>query len=129
MKTVFAAAVFALAALTACALAVAAPINAKNAGLITIYCGSGTYTAVVNGNGNFTAAHDINSNAVLIPTAFGEFTATLDGVLVDVEAPTAKGSAVPANGKIQNCNYTVEFDTPDGHIFGSGAVTGFIPHL
>jgi hypothetical protein len=50
-------------------------------------------------------------------------------VLVDVEAPTAKGSAVPANGKIQNCNYTVEFDTPDGHISGSGGVTGFIPHL
>ena len=127
MRTGIAAIVLALGVLvSASALAVAAPINAKNAAQITIVCPSGTYTAVINGNGAFTAAHDVNSNAVLIPTAFGEFIATIGGVVVDVEAPVAKGSAVPANGRIQECNYTFEFETPDGPFVGSGGVTGFI---
>jgi hypothetical protein len=127
MKTGIAAVVFALGVLvSASAVAVAAPINAKNVGQVTIFCPSGTYTAVVNGNGNFTPAHDVNSNTVLIPTSFGEFVGTIGGVVVDVEAPVAKGSAVPANGRVQECNYTLEFETPDGLFVGSGSVTGFI---
>lgn len=111
--------------MAASAVAVAAPINAKNSGQITLVCPSGTYTAVINGNGNFTPAHDIASNTVLIPIAFGEFIGRIDGVIVDDEAPVAKGSAVPANGRVEECNYTLTFPTPDGLFVGSGSVTGF----
>lgn len=127
MKTSLAAVVFALGVLVSgSAVAVAAPVNAKSASQITIVCPNGTYRAVVNGNGNFTAAHDINSNTVLIPIAFGEFIGKINGVVVDDEPPLAKGNSVPPNGRMQECNYTFTAQTPDGLFVGSGSVTGFI---
>src|SRR3954470_12486169 len=129
MKTGLAAVVFALGVLVSgSAVAGAAPVSAKNASQITIVCPSGTYTAVVNGNGNFTAAHDIHSNTVLIPIAFGEFIGKINGVVVDDEPPLAKGNSVPGNGRIEECNYTFTAQTPDGLFVGSGSVTGFIAH-
>jgi hypothetical protein len=122
-----AAVVGALVALVgASAVAVAAPINAPNAFPITIYCPSGTYSAVVNGNGAFTAAHAVDSNTVLIPTAFGEFIGTIGGVVVVDDPASVKGHAVPANGRVEQCYYTAQFDTPDGLFVGSGTVTGFV---
>jgi hypothetical protein len=127
MKTSLAAVVFVLGVLvSASAVAIAAPVNAKNASQITIVCPSGTYTAVVNGNGDFTAAHAVDSNTVLIPIAFGEFIGTINGVVVDDEPPLVKGNSVPGNGRIQECNYTFRAETPDGPFVGSGSVTGFI---
>lgn len=110
----------------------AAPTNAKNAFPVTIVCPSGTFEAVVNGNGGFTAAHAVDSNTVLIPIAFGVFTGTFtdaNGVTsTETEPATTKGKAVPANGAVENCNYTVDLPFPDGSSFvGSGSVTGFIP--
>ncbi len=125
------------AAVVACSMAVtsagsAAPKNAPESLTVTIVCPSGTYVAVVNGNGEFTPAHSLDSNTVLIPIAFGEFTGTFtdaNGVTTtETEPPSAKGSAVPANGRIQDCTYSFLQSFPDGSSFaGSGSVTGFIP--
>jgi hypothetical protein len=113
----------------ASAVAQAAPVNSKNAFPITLVCPSGTYSAVVNGHGSFTAAHDTDSNTVLIPIAFGEFIGTINGVVVEDDPPVVKGNSAPANGRVEDCYYTVQFDTPDGVFMGSGSVTGFAAHL
>ncbi len=99
---------------------------------MTIFCPSGAFEAVVNGNGEFTAAHAVDSNTVLIPIAFGTFTATFTDAngltTTETDPPVTKGKATPKNGKVQNCTYSVEFSFPDGSSFaGSGSVTGFIP--
>jgi len=122
-------------AVAACAslapVADAAPTNAKKALFITIVCPSGTYEAVVNGNGAFTAAHAVDSNTVLIPIAFGEFRGTFtdpDGIVSTVtDPPLAKGNAVPANGRVELCNYSVEQFFDGASFVGGGSVTGFIP--
>jgi hypothetical protein len=125
------------AAVVACSAAMAsvgsaAPINAKTAFTITIECPSGTYESVVNGNGEFTPAHSLDSNTVLIPIAFGTFTGTFtdpNGVTsTDTEPPVTKGAAVPANGLVEDCTYSFRLSFPNGSSFaGSGSVTGFIP--
>lgn len=109
----------------------AAPINAKNALTLTVVCPSGTYEAVVNGNGEFSPAHALASNAVLIPIAFGTFTGTFTnpkGVTsTQTDPAVTKGSARPANGRVENCTYSFFLSFPDGSSFaGSGSVTGFI---
>ena len=124
------------AAVVACSMAVtsvgsAAPINAPRSFTVTIECPSGTYEAGLNGNGAFTPAHSLDSNEVLIPIAFGEFTGTFtdaNGVSsTETDPPFAKGSAMPANGRVQNCTYSFLQSFPDGSSFaGSGSVTGFI---
>src|SRR5262245_9176387 len=74
------------------------PTNAKNAFPIQVACDNGhTYNAVANGSGHFTPAHDLDSNAVVVPVAFGETTFTVtdpDGNVVDSETdpPASKGS-------------------------------------
>ncbi len=55
----------------AAGLAAADPANAPKSSPITITCGSTIYHAVVNGDGAWTPAHDLNSNSILIPVAFG----------------------------------------------------------
>lgn len=43
--------------------------------IIPVTCDNGnTYDLAVNGNGEFTPGHDVDSNTVLIPVAFGTFT-------------------------------------------------------
>jgi hypothetical protein len=44
------------------------------------------------------------------------------------EAPLAKGSAVPENGKLVECTGVIELDVPGGHFAGSSTVTGFFPN-
>src|SRR4051812_33687608 len=60
---------------------------------ISIACDNGvTYSAVSNGNGAWTPAHDLNSNAMLIPTSFGDVTTTItdsDGNVLDTEVDPA----------------------------------------
>ena len=51
--------------------AAADPANAPRSAPVTITCGNTTYQAVVNGNGVWSPAHDLNSNSILIPVAFG----------------------------------------------------------
>lgn len=53
--------------------AAAAPTGAHDAGLIpvTVVCGGVTYQIVTNGQGRFTPAHDVATNAILVPSQFG----------------------------------------------------------
>src|SRR3954471_8606257 len=58
-----------------CLLAAAAPVasadptNAKKGGLIRADCSGQSVTVAVNGNGEFTPAHDVADTSVFIPTA------------------------------------------------------------
>ena len=77
-----------------------------------LVCGNGkTYTVVTPpGNGNWTPAHDVNSNTVLVPVAFGEFTGTvfLNGqeLFSFTEAGETKGSG--KQRKVTTCTFTFE---------------------
>lgn len=121
-------------ALTGIAVASAAadPSGAKNSVAVTITCGNTTYDAIANGNGAWTPAHDLNSNSILIPIAFGTetdvFTPTGGSPETTFSPPRAKGSASP-NGQPQiNCSYTVgPITIPGVGTFEAfGTVTGFV---
>jgi len=112
--------------------ALADPGNAKKSFSFTIDCGTnGVFDVVVNGNGDFTPAHDLNSNRVLIPVAFGEFSFTItnpSGVVIDsgTDPAFSKGSSSPKGHTLIECTYFVT-NTQNGFTFsGSGGVTGFI---
>ena len=111
---------------------------------VQLHCGGTTYDAVTAGNGEFTPAHDLESNTVFIPLAFGEFSGTLthveSGQVVDSfvdPATTEKGSAQPRGRTVMECTFTFvdEFtatEEDDGLIpgddyrfEGSGEVTLF----
>ena len=125
-------AVAAISAALASATATAAPVNAPNAETVALDCGdAGTYDVVVNGNGDWSPGHDLNSNAVLIPVAFGETTFTLtdpEGNVIDqgTEPATTKGKA-KAKGRARiTCTFTLTF-TEDGNTATvTGSVTGFV---
>jgi hypothetical protein len=116
----------------AAGVAVAAPVNAPKSAPITIICGNTTYHGVVNGNGAWAPAHDLNSNSVLIPISFGVetdvFTDPSGNVFPSTNPPRAKGSSAPNGATLLNCSYTVgPLTFPDGSSFtASGTVTGFV---
>ena len=120
--------------ITTLGAAQADPTNARDALPITIDCDNGqSYTAVVNGSGAWTPAHDLNSTAMLIPVAFGEQTFTVtdsDGNVIDQETipPTAKTGAIAHNrNATTSCSFTGGATAPDGTTFTiSGDVTGFV---
>ncbi len=95
------------------------PVNAKGSFVTDLVCdNSQTYTVVVNGNGNFTPAHDIDSNATLIPVAFGPFSGTIrdaQGNLVDTftEPGTSKGQSAKGGKDLVTCTFTFT-ETSDG---------------
>jgi hypothetical protein len=126
--------------LAATPLALAAPSQADPGGdTFQLSCdGGSTYTVVTAGDGNFTPAHDADSNTMFIPTSFGEFhgvvTNAETGELVDefTDPPGMKGSS----GRQQRATMTTctfvfsgdEFVPELGftiHFEGSGSVTGF----
>jgi len=122
---------FALAGIVVAA-ATADPTGAKNSAPVTIVCGTTTYDAVANGNGQWTPAHDLNSNSILIPVAFGAetdvFTPAGGSPETMVSPPRAKGSASPSGQPQINCTYTVGPITIPGvgTFQASGTVTGFV---
>src|ERR1043166_9231400 len=66
------------------------PTHAKNSTLITADCGGQAVTVSVNGNGEFTPAHDVNSTSVVVPTAFDlTFTFTPTGGAPEPETDTS----------------------------------------
>ena len=104
----------------------------------TLTCGSTTYEiALGDGRGDFTPAHDANSNAVFSPTAFGDFHGSVydgSGVLVDSfteEGDAEKGSS-GKNRDTVDCTYRFDEvsdgsdpEFPAGYRFvGTGSVTG-----
>ena len=99
---------------------------------IELHCDNGqTYTAWVNGNGEFTPAHDADSNSILIPVAFGAFTGTVtDGqgnVVEEIDEPALnKGKSAKGKKNLVTCEFSFS-GMEDGLTFnGSGSVTGFI---
>jgi hypothetical protein len=106
--------------------------------VIPLTCGATTYQVVVNGNGQWTPAHDTHSNLVFIPHAFTAFHGEVrdpSGALVDTfdEPASTQGSGKQKSDV--SCKYSFhdvsDGSDPDGppagYTFdGSGGVTGQI---
>jgi hypothetical protein len=103
--------------------------KAKNALLGTQTCDNGqSFQIVINGNGVFSATHDRNSTATLIPFAFGEITGSVTdpaGNVVDTfnAAPVTKRAA--ANHNLLECRFTVSQILPEGFTL-TGSGTAFV---
>lgn len=122
-------------------LAMTAPALADPSGdVFTLVCNGQTYQVTTSaGNGDFTPAHDLASNRVFIPHAFGPFTGTIrnaSGTVVDSFTDPAQ---TQGSGKQKNdvfCTFSFhevsdgsEPDFPAGYTFdGSGTATGQISH-
>src|SRR5512132_949536 len=102
----------------AAGVAAADPVNAPNSTPVTIHCGNLTFDAVVNGNGSFAPAHDLNSTSMLIPVAFGGDS----GVFTDpggtphpfTDPPSSKGAASPYGAPLLDWSYTIGPPSPHG---------------
>jgi hypothetical protein len=133
-RVMTAAAGAAVLGLGAWAPAHADPVHAKNSLPITIVCDNGqSYSAITNGSGAWTPAHDLASTAMLIPVSFGEITFTVtapDGTVLDQETqpPTAKAGASAHNRHAAtSCSFSGSASAPDGTTFTiEGTVTGFV---
>jgi hypothetical protein len=123
----------------ATALCLAAPASADPKGNpFPVVCENGvTYMVTVNGNGNWTPAHDSNSTSILVPTSFsglhGELTDST-GTVLDTfdDPPAAKGmSGKQARATTTSCTFEIieHFTDPElGELTSTvtGGVTGFI---
>jgi hypothetical protein len=122
VKAATAALVAMLAALAIAASASADPVNAKNSLLLKGSCDGTPVQVVTNGNGEWTPAHILGNNLVLIPEVFDiTFTSTFDGA-TEVETDT---SAKPLHGDFVECTFPVELNTiefPGGSFSFSGTV-------
>lgn len=109
----------------------------KHGDTFDLTCGSTTYHVVVNGNGEWTPAHDLRSNKVFIPHAFGTFYGVIRNPAGEVVDSFSEPGSVQGSGKQKNgvsCVYSfVEVsdgsdpEFPAGSTFtGSGSVTGQI---
>ena len=117
--------------------AVGQPASADPKGdVVTIACDNGnTYSAVVKGNGDWTPAHDLASNTILVPTAFGESTFTItdsEGNVIDSETDpgSTKGHANKPRKTSTDCTFSfggTEEDPDLGTLTFSatGTVSGF----
>ena len=103
------------------------PTNAKNAELFTAVCGGQTLTVSVNGNGEFTPAHDVNSTRVFVPTAFNiTFTFTpSDGSPAESETDTSAKKGPVKNPVTCSLPLQTVFSGPEGTATIEGTVTGF----
>ena len=127
-----------LVALGSATAGVAGPAGADPKGeVIPVTCNDGTtYNLAVNGNGEFTPGHDVDSNTVLIPVAFGTLTGTVRNPAGQVvgtftESGAEKGRS-GKNAQPVTCSFSFTFtntDDPDdtevplGHTFtGAGTV-------
>ena len=86
-----------------------------------VVCDNGvTYSAVINGNGDWRSAHDTASSTVLIPTSFGPQSWTLtaaDGTVLDsgTDPALVKGAAERPRATATTCTFTITqtFTDPD----------------
>jgi hypothetical protein len=125
-----------LAALFATAqVASADPINAPGAFQLSVSCDNGhVYSVVVNGNGSWSPAHDVNGTTTLVPLAFGEQVFTLtdaNGNVIDQETipPSSKGAGTSNGTRATetSCTFSGRQTDPEGNIFTiTGSVTGFV---
>ena len=100
------------------------PANARNSLVLPANCEGRTVTVAVNGNGEFTPAHVVDSTAVFIPQAFDltfEFTPT-GGTTQSETDTSAKHNA---HGRLVTCNIDFTQANPFGTMHLVGSVTGF----
>jgi hypothetical protein len=122
-----------VALITLGAPAAADPSNPKNSSVLELDCDTGTFEVVVNSNGDWSPAHDVDSNAIFVPTWFGEGTGTVtdsEGNVIDsfTEPPATKGAGKHA---IIHCTFedSGTFQDPElGELTFSfsGSVAGFV---
>ena len=103
---------------------------------VPLVCDNGrTYTAVLNGNGEFTPARDVDSNSVFVPLSFGEFSFTITDSQGNVlDSDTEPGVAKGQSGKNAKNTITCTFsftgtEVVEGETLtftGGGSVTGYI---
>ncbi len=98
----------------------------KKGEFITLNCDNGqTYDIVVNGNGQWTPAHDLNSNAILKPFAFGPFTGTVtdpQGNVVEQFTEPGESKRAARNQRLVECGFSFS-GTEEGFTFtGTGTV-------
>jgi hypothetical protein len=120
-------------------LAAPAPASADPGGAdesFPLVCDNGvTYRIVVNGNGEFTPAHDVDSNSILVPTEFGPFVGTVtdpDGNVVDTidEPGSTKGRSSKPRATTTSCTFHFEMTDEAGSTFSAdSSVTGFVTPL
>jgi hypothetical protein len=115
----------------AAGVAAADPGKAPRSAPVTITCGNTTYDAVVNGNGVWSPAHDLNSNSTIIPVAFGVatnvFTDPGGTIHTSTDPATAKGSSAPEGAPLLDCSYHLALSFPDGSsLVVDGTATGFV---
>jgi hypothetical protein len=117
----------ALAAALIAPSAGADPTNARNAQQLRAVCDTETVYVVVNGNGEFTPAHLIESTSVFIPTSFDiTSTFTPTGGSTETETDTS-AKAAPANEDTITCEIPFQsFTSPFGTFTLEGSVTGFL---
>jgi hypothetical protein len=102
------------------------PTQAKRSTLITADCGGQAVTVSVNGNGEFSPAHDVDSTSVFVPTAFDlTFTFTPTGGSPESETDTSSKAAPIANTVTCDIPLQTLFTGPDGTGTIEGTVTGF----
>jgi hypothetical protein len=115
-----------LAAAVIAPVAGADPTRGKNVTQLHGVCGSKTINVVVNGNGEFTPAHDLASTSVFIPTAFNltfTFTPTVGTPQVDLDTSAKKARI--ANTVTCTIPLQTIFSNPQGTATIQGTVTGF----
>ena len=129
-RVVTAVACVAFAAAVMVPAAAADPSNAKNSTQIVAICGGSPINVVVNGNGEFSPAHDLGSTSVFIPTAFDltfTFTPTVGSPMSETDT-SAKAGPIKGTVTCAIPNQTL-FSGPDGTATIEGSVTGFFtPH-
>ena len=105
--------------------------------IFPVVCDNGsTYQVIGTGNGAFTPAHDLASTSMLIPTAFGEFHATVTDnqgnvIQEETEPPAIKGNSGHRRATTTSCTFTISdsFEDPDLGLLTftvEGSVTGFV---
>lgn len=122
----------------AAALSISAPASADPEGHpIEVVCDNDTtYWAIGQGNGQFAAVHGVDSNSLLIPTSFGEFSGVITdntGTVVEefTDPPAVKGRSTRPRGTSVSCTYFTSghFDVPGlGRldVSGTGTVDAFL---
>lgn len=107
-------------------VAAADPGNAKNSATLSAVCSGQTIMVVVNGNGEFTPAHVIDSTSMFIPTAFNvTFTFTPTGGSPMPDTDTSSKAAPIASTTTCTIPLQTLFSGPQGTLTIQGTVTGF----
>ena len=100
---------------------------------IELTCLGETYQITVNGNGQWTPAHDNNSSLVGVPIAFGELTVTFTPTggepQTEIIPPTSKRNVPRSRNAVIECTFFQTGSDPEGTFEVSGSVTILVPRI